>query len=110
MYLISDAIAATGATPPQGDGLMSMAMIGAVFVLFYFVLIRPQNKRTKEHQDLLSKLKKGDEVVTSGGILAKISQVEEQYLHLTIATDVEITIQRSAVSSILPKGTLKNAK
>ena len=63
MLLINDAIAATGGTPPQGDGMMSMIMIGAVFVLFYFMLIRPQNKRSKEHQELLSKLKKGDAII-----------------------------------------------
>jgi preprotein translocase subunit YajC len=110
MFLISDALAATGAAPAQGDGTMSMVMIGVVFVLFYFVLIRPQNKRAKEHRDLLGKLKKGDEVVTSGGILAKIVEVDEQFLRIALTSDVEIMVQRSAISSILPKGTIKNAK
>lgn len=108
-FFISDAIAAAQPTTGgQMDGSFSLIMIGAIFVLFYFMLIRPQNKRAKEHRELMSKLKKGDEVVTSGGILAKISKIDDQYIKLTIAEGVEISIQINSISSVLPKGTLKS--
>ena len=72
------------------------------------MLIRPQNKRAKELRELISKLKKGDEIVTSGGILAKISSIDEQYIKVTVAEGTEVCLQRSAVSTVLPKGTLKS--
>ena len=107
--LISDAIAATAATTGnQTDGTFSLVMIAAIFVLFYFMLIRPQNKRTKEHRELVGKLKKGDEIITSGGILAKVTSLDEQYIKVSLAEGIEITLQKSAVSSVLPKGTLKS--
>jgi preprotein translocase subunit YajC len=71
-------------------------------------LIRPQNKRAKAHRELVGGLKKGDEVVTSGGILAKVVSLDDQYIKLAIADGVEISIQRSAISTVLPKGTLKS--
>ncbi|AUH72182.1 preprotein translocase subunit YajC [Legionella sainthelensi] len=108
-FFISDAMAAAGATPaPQADGTFSLIMIAAIFVLFYFMLIRPQNKRAKEHRDLVSKLKKGDEIITSGGILAKVVSLDEQYIKISLAEGVEINLQRGAVSAVLPKGTLKS--
>lgn len=106
--LISDAIAAaTDAQPAHADGSFSLVMIAVIFVLFYFMLIRPQNKRAKEHRTLISQVKVGDEVITSGGMLAKVVSVDEQYLKISIADGVEINIQRSAISTVLPKGTLK---
>ncbi|KTD54194.1 SecYEG protein translocase auxillary subunit [Legionella sainthelensi] len=108
-FFISDAMAAAGAAPaPQADGTFSLIMIAAIFVLFYFMLIRPQNKRAKEHRDLVSKLKKGDEIITSGGILAKVVSLDEQYIKISLAEGVEINLQRGAVSAVLPKGTLKS--
>ncbi|KTD55661.1 SecYEG protein translocase auxillary subunit [Legionella santicrucis] len=108
-FFISDAMAAAGATSaPQADGTFSLIMIAAIFVLFYFMLIRPQNKRAKEHRDLISKLKKGDEIITSGGILAKVVSLDEQYIKISLAEGVEINLQRGAVSAVLPKGTLKS--
>lgn len=105
----SNAVAAAGtAVPAQADGTYSLVMVAAIFVLFYFMLIRPQSKRAKEHRDLIGKLKKGDEVVTSGGILAKVVSIDEQYIKVSIADGVEISLQRSAVSTVLPKGTLKS--
>ena len=105
----SNAVAAAGAgMPAQADGTFSLIMIAAIFVLFYFMLIRPQNKRAKEHRELVGKLKKGDEVVTSGGVLAKVVSIDEQYIKVSIAEGVEIGLQRSAVSTVLPKGTLKS--
>jgi preprotein translocase subunit YajC len=105
-FFVSDAMAA-GALPAQTDGTFSLIMIAAIFILFYFMLIRPQNKRAKEHRDLVAKLKKGDEIVTSGGLLAKVVSLDEQFLRVSITEGVEITLQRSAVSTVLPKGTLK---
>lgn len=110
-FFISDALAAVGstsATAPQSDGTFSMIMIAAIFVLFYFMLIRPQNKRAKEHRDLLGKLKKGDEIITTGGILAKVINIDDQYIKVSLAEGVEISLQKGAVSTVLPKGTIKS--
>lgn len=107
-FLISDAMAATAAAQPaQADGTFSMIMIAAIFVLFYFMLIRPQNKRAKEHRELVSKLQKGDEVVTNGGFLAKVVSLDEQFIKVCLTEGVEVNLQRSAVSTVLPKGTIK---
>lgn len=108
-FFISDALAAAGTTAsPQADGTFSLIMIAAIFVMFYFMLIRPQNKKAKEHRDLIGRLKKGDEVVTSGGILAKVVNLDEQYIKVSLAEGVEITLQKGAVVAVLPKGTLKS--
>lgn len=108
-FFISDALAAAGTTAsPQADGTFSLIMIAAIFVMFYFMLIRPQNKKAKEHRDLVGRLKKGDEVVTSGGILAKVVNLDEQYIKVSLAEGVEITLQKGAVVAVLPKGTLKS--
>ena len=108
-FFIGDAMAAAGKTAgAQTDGTFSLVMIAAIFVLFYFMLIRPQNKRAKDLRELIGKLKKGDEIVTSGGILAKISSIDEQYIKVTVAEGTEVCLQRSAVSTVLPKGTLKS--
>lgn len=109
-FFISDALAAVGTTtapPPQADGTFSLIMIAAIFVLFYFMLIRPQNKKVKEHRELINRLKKGDEIITSGGMLAKIVSLDDQYIKISLAEGVEISIQKSAVITVLPKGTLK---
>lgn len=106
-FFISDAMAATG-LPAQGDSTFSMIMMAAIFVLFYFMLIRPQNKRAKDHRALIAKLKAGDEVITSSGLLAKVISIDEQYAKVLIAQGVEIHIQRNAINTVLPKGTLKS--
>ena len=107
-FFIQDAMAAAATTQPaKSDSMMSLFMMVGIFLLFYFMLIRPQSKRTKEHQKLTSKLAQGDEIITSGGILAKVVAVTAEHnLELMIAKDVVITVQRSAVSTLLPKGTL----
>jgi preprotein translocase subunit YajC len=108
-FFISDAMAAVGSTAsPQADGTFSLIMIAAIFVLFYFMLIRPQNKKAKEHRELISHLKKGDEIVTSGGMLAKVVNLDEQYIKVSLAEGVEISLQKGAVVAVLPKGTLKS--
>lgn len=107
-FFISSAMAATAAPTAQPDGTFSLIMIVAIFVLFYFMLIRPQNKRAKEHRALVGNLKKGDEIITSGGILAKVISLDEQFIKVNLAEGVDICLQRSAVSTVLPKGTMKS--
>ncbi|POZ63699.1 preprotein translocase subunit YajC [Chromobacterium alticapitis] len=98
---------AAGAAP-SGFDLMGFLPMIVIFVLFYFLMIRPQQKRMKETQKMLSEIQKGDEVVTQGGIIGRVSKVSEQYLTLEIADKVEINVQRGAVSAKLEKGTLKS--
>ncbi len=108
-FLISDVFAdtATAAAPAQTDGTFSMVMIAVIFVLFYLMLIRPQNKRAKEHRNLVSKLQKGDEIVTNSGFLGKVIHLDEQFIKVSLADGVEVHLQRQAVSTVLPKGTIK---
>ena len=87
--------------------LQIFLMIG-LFVLFYFMFLRPQRKRQKEHREMVAALNKGDEVVTTSGILGKIVKLEENFLVLQVAEKVELKFQRSHVNAVLPKGTLKS--
>ncbi len=86
---------------------MAFLPMVAIFVVFYFLLIRPQQKRAKEQKTMLGALQKGDEVVTAGGLVGKIAKLTEQYASLEVSPNVEITVQRQAVSQLLPKGTIK---
>jgi len=105
-FFISDAMAQ--AAPAQAaDPIMSFLPLIILFVIFYFLLIRPQQKKAKDHTALISGLKKGDEVVTSGGILGKITEAGENYVSINIAENTDVKIQRQAVSTVLPKGTIK---
>ena len=107
-FFISDAMAAAApAAPAQADSF-SFVMIAAILFLGYFMLIRPQNKRAKEHRDLLGRLKKGDEIITTGGILAKVVSLDDQYIKVSPADGIEMNLQKGAVSAVLPKGTLKS--
>ena len=107
MFLISDAYA-QGATPAAGGGdFLQLPMIIGMLVVVFFLMIRPQMKRQKEQKAMLEALAKGDEVVTVGGVLGRISKLGENYLHLETGNGVELQVQRSAVVQILPKGTLK---
>ncbi|MBX9812518.1 MAG: preprotein translocase subunit YajC [Burkholderiales bacterium] len=92
----------------QGGGIESMLLIVLMFVVLYFLMIRPQMKRAKEHKAMIDALQKGDEIITAGGILGRISKLNENYVTLDIANNVEIQVQRSAVQALLPKGTIKN--
>jgi preprotein translocase subunit YajC len=93
-----------------GQGIMSALMLPVLLlVVFYFLLIRPQNKRAKEQREMLSKIAAGDEVTTVGGILGKVVDVGEQFLTLEIADGVSVKLQKSQVAQLLPKGTVKNA-
>ena len=106
--LISDAHAqAAGA--PAGGSLTSMLILPLMLVVFYFLLIRPQQKRAKEHQNMLSKLASGDEVVTAGGILGKVTEVSDNFATVEIADGVRIKVQKSQISQLVPKGTYKSA-
>lgn len=95
--------------PGPGDPLLSMLPLVLVFVVFYFFLIRPQSKRQKEHKEMVSKLAVGDEVVTAGGVLAKVTELGEQFIQVEIADGVRVRIQRHTIGAVMPKGTIKNA-
>jgi len=96
----------------EGGTLMGMLPIILMFVILYFLMIRPQMKRQKEHRNLVANLAKGDEVITSGGLLGRISSASENYITVEVATlgdkPVEVLVQRPAVTSVLPKGTIKS--
>ncbi|OGT64120.1 MAG: preprotein translocase subunit YajC [Gammaproteobacteria bacterium RIFCSPLOWO2_02_FULL_47_50] len=94
-------------TPPAGSGFMSLLPLILIFVVFYFFLIRPQMKQAKEHKQMVEALAKGDEVVTSGGMLGKITKIGDSFIHVEIAPNIEVKVQKHSVSAILPKGTLK---
>jgi preprotein translocase subunit YajC len=105
---ISNAFAqAPAAAPASGSSLMSMLPLVLMFVVLYFVMIRPQMKKQKEHKAMIDAVAKGDEVVTTGGLLGKITKVGDIYLSLELASGVEVQCQRGAVIQVLPKGTVK---
>ncbi|MFZ9371737.1 MAG: preprotein translocase subunit YajC [Limnohabitans sp.] len=108
---ISSAFAQTApaAAGDVGSSLMSMLPLVLMFVVLYFVMIRPQMKRQKEHRAMIDALAKGDEVATAGGLLGRITRVGDPSLGLQVADGVEVEIQRSAVVQVLPKGSLKSA-
>jgi preprotein translocase subunit YajC len=99
--------AATGAADGGLGGLGGMLPLVLMFVVLYFIMIRPQMKRQKEHKAMVEALAKGDEVVTSGGVLGKVSKLGDTFVGLEVADGVEIQIQRSAVVQVMPKGTVK---
>ncbi len=106
---IADAFAqAASDVPPQASMLSSVGMLVAFILIFYFLMWRPQSKRMKEHRQLVANLQKGDEVITSGGIVGTISRIAGDFVVLTVSQGVEITVQRPSVASVLPKGTLKS--
>ena len=112
-FFITDAIAeATTATAPAQppDALASLILPIGLVVLFYFFLIRPQSKRQKEHKQMINELQKGEEVLTSGGILGKITRIDDNFVTLEVSKDVVINVQRNAVQTVMPKGTIKELK
>lgn len=107
---ISTAYAQTATAASEGglqSSLLSMLPIVLMFVVLYFIMIRPQMKKQKEHRAMVDALAKGDEVVTAGGLLGRVSSVGDNQLSLEISSGVEVQVQRHAVSQVLPKGTLK---
>lgn len=105
-FLISPAYAQQAAAQPSA--LMQFAPLVVLVIVFYFMLIRPQMKRSKEHNQMLSKVAKGDEVVTGGGLAGRVTGIGEVYLTVEIADGVSVKVQKQSVTSVLPKGTLKN--
>ncbi|GAB2495317.1 preprotein translocase subunit YajC [Arenimonas alkanexedens] len=106
---VSPAAAAAGGAAGQPSMLGSILPLIVIFVVFWFLLLRPQMKRAKEHRELLSKLQKGDEVITSGGMAGRIEDLGESFVTVEIADRVSVKVQRGAVTAVLPKGTLKSA-
>ncbi len=108
---ISSAFAQTAPAAAAGgdmqSSLMSMLPIVLMFVVLYFIMIRPQMKKQKEHRAMVEALAKGDEVVTAGGMLGRVSSLNENYVGVEIASGVEVQLQRQAVVQVLPKGTMK---
>lgn len=101
---------AQAAQPPQPDMLSGllfpMILLGAVF---YFLIIRPQSKRAKEHKSMLTELSKGDEVATNGGLLGKVVKIGENFIEIEVADNVNVRVQKQAIANLMPKGTLKSS-
>ena len=107
-FFISDAMAEGAAAAGQTDGgLLSMLPLLLIMVLFYFMLIRPQTKRAKEHKNMVGALSKGDELVTNGGLLGRVREVGDSFLTVEIAKGIEVKVQKQSVATLVPKGTFK---
>lgn len=108
-FLIADAMAQTAAqpAPPPDSGMSMIIMMVGMFVFMYFLIIRPQRKRQKEQEQLMSSLNKGDEVVLTCGMLGRIVRIEGDYMVLNTGENIELRFQRQAVHAVLPKGTIK---
>lgn len=107
-FFIQDALAQTAGAPTNGAmGLMNLLFPIILIVAFYFLLIRPQTKRAKDHKQMVDGLKKGDEIVTGGGVLGRINEVGDNFVQIEIADGVNIKVQKQAVGSLMPKGTYK---
>lgn len=107
-FFVSPA-AAQSAAAPAGGGPGFFIMMAVTGLVMWFVLIRPQMKRQKEHRELITKLSKGDEVLTSGGIAGRIDDIGDNFITVEIADNTKIKLQKNAISAVLPKGTLKSA-
>lgn len=108
-FFISSAWADGAAGAGQGSPFGSLIFLGVFVAIFYFMLIRPQQKRVKEHKSLVESLKKGDEVVTSGGLLGKIAAVDETFVSVDLADNMQVKVQKNHIGSVMPKGTIKSA-
>lgn len=110
-FFIEDALAEGGAAAAQAPDIMSQLMVfGGIFLIFYLLFIRPQNKKIKEHKEMVDSLAKGDEVVTNGGVLGKVVALHDSFVTIEVARDINVNVQRSAVAAIQPKGTIKGIK
>ena len=105
-FFISEAMAQTGGGAGQ-PGLLGLLFPIVLIVIFYFLLIRPQTKRAKEHKQMVTALKKGDEVVTNGGLLGRITEVGENFIELEVAEGLKLKVQKFSIASLMPKGTIK---
>ena len=104
---ISSAYAQTATGGDMSSSLMSMLPLVLMFVVLYFIMIRPQMKRQKEHKSMLDALAKGDEVATTGGVIGKVTRLGESIVGIEVANGVEVQVQRHAIAQVLPKGTVK---
>ena len=91
------------------ESLLSLLPLVLIFVVFYFLLIRPQTKRQKEHREMVAALKTGDEVTTAGGLLGKITAVKDNFVQVEVADNVVVTVQKHTISAVMPKGTIKSS-
>ena len=107
-FLISPAMAQAGQAP-AGGGLSTLLFPIVLIAIFYFLIIRPQQKRQKEHREMVEAISTGTEVVTGGGVLGKVTNVSDQYLSVEIAEGVTIQVQKHAIGAVMPKGTIKGA-
>jgi len=107
--LITPALAVIGAAPPAGGGFGMLLFPIVLIAVMYFLMIRPQMKRAKEHRAMLDKLNRGDEVITSGGIAGTVTDIGDNFVTVEIADNVRIRVQKGAIGNVLPKGTLKSA-
>lgn len=107
--LIAPAYAQSAPATGAGGGLLQFLPMLAIIGLMYFMMIRPQMKRAKEHRAMLEKLAKGDEVITNGGIAGTVSDIGDSFVSVEIAPNVQVRLQKSAIANVLPKGTLKSA-
>ena len=108
-FFINDAMAQAGSAGPQGGLLATILPMVALFVIFYFLLIRPQQKRQKEHKAMLEAVGKGDEIVTMGGLLGKVVDLNDNFITLEVAKGTNVKVQRNLVQALMPKGTIKEA-
>ena len=107
--LVISPAAAQAAPAAQPSAIPTFVMMGVMVLVFWFLMIRPQMKRQKEHRELLGKLAKGDEVLTSGGVAGRVAEIGDNFIGVEIADGVVVKMQKGAVSAVLPKGTLKSA-
>jgi preprotein translocase subunit YajC len=108
-FIVDNALADNGVKPTVATDYGFFIMIGIFFLIMYFMIIRPQSKRAKEHKKLIESLAKGDEVVTNGGLLGKVTEVGESLIQMEISQGVLIKVQKNAVTMVMPKGTMKSA-
>ncbi len=107
-FFINTALAADAAAAPASSGYLEIGMLVFFVVIFYLMIWRPQAKRAKDHRNLITSLSVGDEIVTTGGLVGKVSEIKEDLLTLTIGQNVNVYCQKNAITSVLPKGTLKS--
>jgi preprotein translocase subunit YajC len=108
-FLIGAAQAADGAQPTTEQNMMSILMLVVLFAVFYFLLIRPQQKRVKEHKAMTETLKKGDEVVTFGGVLGRVTELGDAFIDVEVSNNVIVKVQKQSIASVMPKGTIADA-
>jgi preprotein translocase subunit YajC len=106
-FFISDAFAQAAPAAEQPSIIGALLPFVVLFVVFYFLLIRPQQKRAKEHKKMVDTLAKGDEVITQGGLVGRVTELGENFVEVEIADEVKVKMQRGAIATVLPKGTIK---